>query len=109
MVADISRLLRIEWYSHIIAVLSTISSGSVSVRGINMNLLKNSINAQNGDVVCQVANNFQFDKAQAMGAMAKKRIGKTSEGQAEDIGGMQTGFLDADKDGLALDHIMGMA
>ncbi len=44
-----------------------------------------------------------------MCAMAKKRFGKTSAGQAEDIGGMLTGFHDADKDGLALDHIMGMA
>lgn len=45
----------------------------------------------------------------AMGAMAKKGLGNASAGQPEGLGGMLTGILDADKDGSALDDIMGMA
>lgn len=51
----------------------------------------------------------------AMGAMANKGFGNTSEinqlsaGQQDGLGGLLTGFLDADKDGSTLDDIMGMA
>lgn len=51
----------------------------------------------------------------AMGAMAKKGFGggaaanQLSGGQDAGIGSLLTGFLDADKDGSAMDDILGMA
>ena len=50
----------------------------------------------------------------AMGAMAKQGFGSGSAnqvagGQGSGLGGLLTGFLDADKDGSILDDVLGMA
>ena len=51
----------------------------------------------------------------AMGAMAKNgfgdstKVGELSSGQGAGIGSLLSSFLDADKDGSALDDILGMA